>query len=116
MTGNWLQTRGGYLGSPDIGAYLKQWEKARESDGFALRTPSRWKYFRHLLDVSWTYGEIRTPRHRAYSYIQAVAELFLGYDHVHLLDEARLKRKQMAGSFAGESAAAGNKGAVPEKG
>jgi hypothetical protein len=37
-----------------------------------------------------------TTRHRAYSYVRAFAALVLGYHHVHLLDDARLKRKQMA--------------------
>ena len=113
---NWLQQRGENMSSADIGAYLKQWEKAQENDGFALSTPSRWKYFRHLLDISRTYGEIMTARHRAYSYVRAFAALFLGYHHVHLLDEARMRRKEMAGPSAGASATAEKKRAVAEKG
>jgi hypothetical protein len=56
--------------------------------------PGRWKYFRHLLGFPWTYGEIMTKRHRVYSYIRAYAALVLGYHHLHLLDDARRKRKE----------------------
>ena len=41
-----LQKSGEDTSSADIGAYLKQWEKAQECDGFVLRKPGRWKYFR----------------------------------------------------------------------
>jgi glycosyltransferase involved in cell wall biosynthesis len=90
----WLQKHGENIDSPDIRAYLMQWVKAQERDGFVLKTPSRWKYFRHLIDYPRTYGKIMTPRHRAYGYLQAFAALFLGYHHVHLLDDVRMKRKQ----------------------
>ena len=105
---NWLQKHGQDPSSPDLRAYLKQWKKAQESDGFALRAPSRWKYFRHLLDFPWTYGEIMTPRHRAYSYLRAFAALFLGYHHLYVLDEVRMKRKRLFTSSA-------EKNLAPEK-
>ena len=105
---NWLQKHGQDPSSPDLRAYLKQWKKAQESDGFALRAPSRWKYFRHLLDFPWTYGEIMTPRHRAYSYLRAFAALFLGYHHLYVLDEVRMKRKRVFASSA-------EKNLAPEK-
>jgi glycosyltransferase involved in cell wall biosynthesis len=92
---NWLQKHGEDVGSPEIRGYLKQWVKAQESDGFALRAPSRWKYFRHLIDFPWTYGEIMTQRHRVYSYIRAFAALFLGYHHLYVLDDMRVKRKAL---------------------
>jgi glycosyltransferase involved in cell wall biosynthesis len=103
---NWLQKHGEKIDSPDIRAYLKQWVKAQERDGFALRTPSRWRYFRHLIDYPWTYGEIMTPRHRAYGYLQAFAALFLGYHHLHLLDDIRMKCKGLFTSSAGKGLAA----------
>jgi glycosyltransferase involved in cell wall biosynthesis len=112
---NWLPKHGHDLHSPDIRAYLKQWPSAQERDGFALRTPSRWKYFRHLMDLPGTYGEIMTARHRAYSYVRAFAALILGYHQVHLMDEAHTKRKQTAGSFARESDTAKEKRVVTEK-
>jgi len=111
----WLRIHGHELHSADIRAYLKQWTKAQENDGFILDAPSRWKYFHHLLDFPLTYGEIMTPRHRAYSYLRAFAALFLGYHHLHLLDDARAKRKQMGGSSAGESVAEKKKKAVAGK-
>jgi glycosyltransferase involved in cell wall biosynthesis len=92
---NWLQMHGADLNSTDMRAYLEQWIKAQEKDGFALRAPGRWKYFRHLLGFPRTYGEIMTPRHRAYCYLRALAALFLGYHHLHVLDDARMKRKQL---------------------
>src|SRR5207302_8632678 len=73
---HWLHKYGQDISSRNIRAYLKQWVKAQESDGFVLRAPGRWKYFRHLLDFPRTYGEIMTPRHRAYSYLRALAALF----------------------------------------
>jgi len=57
---SWLDIHGANLNSTDMRAYLKQWVKSQERDGFALRTPSRWKYFRHLLDFPLTYREIMT--------------------------------------------------------
>jgi hypothetical protein len=102
----WLKVNGHKPNSPDIRAYLKQWTRAQESDGFILGAPSRWKYFRHLLDLPWTYGKIMTARHWAYSYLRGFAALFLGYHHLHLLDDAFLKRKQVAGPSTGERVAA----------
>jgi len=112
---NWLPKHGHDLHSPDIRAYLKQWPSAQERDGFVLRTPSRWKYFCHLMDLPRTYGEIMTARHRAYSYVRAFAALFLGYHQVHQLDEARTKRKQMAGSVTREGRTVEEKRAVTGK-
>ena len=92
---NWLQKHGENIDTPDICAYLKQWIKAQESDRFAIEAPGRWKYFRYLLDFPRTYGEIMTARHRAYSYLRAFAALFLGYHHLHVLDDIRVKRKRL---------------------
>src|SRR3974377_1815804 len=35
-----------------------------------------------------------TPGHRTYSYLRAFGALFLGYHHLHLLDELQRKRKR----------------------
>jgi hypothetical protein len=95
---------------------VKQWTKAQESDGFVLRPPGRWKYFRHLLDFPRTYGEIMAPRHRAYSYVRAFAALFLGYHHLHALDDARMKGKRLFGSSAEKSLAADKEKELAAKG
>jgi glycosyltransferase involved in cell wall biosynthesis len=95
---NWLKKHGENVNSPETRAYLKQWVKAQENDGFALREPGRWKYFQHLIDFPQIYGEIMTPRQRAYSYVRAFAALFLGYHHLHHLADARMKRKKMFAS------------------
>jgi len=92
---NWMRRHREDVNSPDIRAYLKQWVKAQESDGFALRAPSRWRYFRHLLDFPRTYGEIMTRRHCVYSYLRAFAALFLGYHHLYALDDLRVRRKAL---------------------
>jgi glycosyltransferase involved in cell wall biosynthesis len=96
----WMQNHGRDLSSRGIRAYLQQWSKAQERDGFVLRTPGRWEYFRHLLEFPQIYGEIMTERHRAYSYVRAFAALFLGYHHLHLLDDLRVKSKGMMLSSA----------------
>jgi glycosyltransferase involved in cell wall biosynthesis len=101
----WLRKHGKDVSSRDIRAYLKQWSKAQERDGFTLRAPDRWEYFRHLLEFPQIYGEIMTERHRAYSYVRAFAALFLGYHHLHVLDDLRVKSKRMANSSVEESAA-----------
>jgi glycosyltransferase involved in cell wall biosynthesis len=101
----WLGKHGKDVNSYDIRAYLKQWSKAQERDGFALLAPGRWKYFHHLLEYLRIYGEIMTARHRAYSYVRAFAALFLGYHHLHLLDDLRVKGKGMMVSSAGKSPA-----------
>jgi glycosyltransferase involved in cell wall biosynthesis len=95
---NWLGKNGHDVKRRDLPAYLMQWKKAQEQDGFALKAPGRWKYFRHLLGYPWTYGEIMTRRHRVYSYLRAYAALVLGYHHLHLLDDARKKRKEWIAS------------------
>ena len=94
----WLQRHGQDLRSTDLRAYLAQWKKAQQQDGFALQAPGRWEYFRHLLGYPWTYGEIMTRRHRVYSYMRACSALVLGYHHVHLFDDARRKRKEWMAS------------------
>ncbi len=94
----WLRAHGQDTDSADIRAYLTQWKKAQERDGFALKAPGRWKYFRHLLEFPSAYGEIMTPRHRVYSYLRAYAALVLGYHHLYLLDDARRKRKDWMAS------------------
>ena len=95
---NWLKVQGENVDTPEICAYLKQWIKAQESDGFAVQAPGRWKYFQHLVDFPRTYGEIMTWRHRTYSYLRAIAALFLGYHHLHVLDDVRLKSKRIFAS------------------
>jgi hypothetical protein len=102
---DWFAKHGHETGSPEIRAYLKQWTKAQERDGFALKVPGRWKYFEHLVEFPQIYGEIMTGRHRANSYLRAFAALFLGYHHLHLLDDLRVKGKGMMVSSAGKSLA-----------
>ena len=94
----WLYRNGHDVRSADLRAYLAQWRKAQEQDGFALQAPGRWRYFRHLLGYPWTYSEIMTRRHRVYSYMRACSALVLGYHHLHLLDDARRKRKEWMAS------------------
>jgi hypothetical protein len=72
-------------------------------DGFALGVPSRWNYFRHLLEYPLVYGKIMSPRHRLYSYIRAFGALALGYEHLHLLDDFRKGYKGMLGKPVQES-------------
>ncbi|HEY6946115.1 MAG TPA: hypothetical protein VI431_13320, partial [Candidatus Acidoferrum sp.] len=94
----WLSRNGHDLRSADLRAYLMQWKRALEQDGFALEAPGRWKYFRHLRGYPWTYGEIMTTRHRVYSYLRACAALVLGYHHLHLFDDARRNGKEWLAS------------------
>jgi len=54
----WLQEHGEKLDAEENRAYLRQWEKAQERDGFTMLAPGRWKSFRHLIDFPPTYGEI----------------------------------------------------------
>jgi hypothetical protein len=86
---DWLQANGQDLEGRDMRAYLKQWDKAQEADTFALIAPGRWEYARHLYEFPRIYGENMTARHRAYSYIRAASALFLGYHHLHVLDDMR---------------------------
>lgn len=95
---NWLERNGHDIRTEDLRAYLTQWKKSQEKDRFALKAPGRWKYFRHLLGFPWTYGEIMTRRHWVYCYLRAYAALVLGYHHLHLLDDARRKRKEWMAS------------------
>jgi glycosyltransferase involved in cell wall biosynthesis len=105
----WLERNGYDLASPDLQAYLKQWTKAQESDTFALTKPSRWKYFRHLLEYPRVYGKIMSPRHRVYSYMRAFGALLLGYDSLYLLDDLRTGYKDIFAKLVRESAFSENK-------
>jgi glycosyltransferase involved in cell wall biosynthesis len=105
----WLQRNGHDLASPNLQAYLKQWTKAQEVDRFALAEPSRWKYFHHLLEYPRVYGKIMSTRHRVYSYVRAFGALFLGYDHLYLLDDFRKGYKGFLGRPAEESAVSEDK-------
>ncbi|MGC2390343.1 MAG: glycosyltransferase [Candidatus Acidiferrum sp.] len=100
----WLERHGHDLASPDLKAYLKQWTKAQERDGFELRKPGRWKYFVHLLEYPRVYRDIKSARHRLYDYVRAFGALILGYDHLHLVDDARRKYKGFLGKPARETA------------
>jgi glycosyltransferase involved in cell wall biosynthesis len=93
----WLESNGHDLASNDLQAYLKQWTKAQELDGFNLHKPNRWKYFRHLVEYPRIYGEIMSARHRLDSYVQAFGALVLGYEHADLLDVFRREYKGMIG-------------------
>jgi glycosyltransferase involved in cell wall biosynthesis len=112
----WLEENGYDPESDDLRAYLKQWTKLQESDGFALRAPSRGKYFWHLVEYPRIYGEIMSPRHRLYSYVQAVGALFLGYHHLHLLDELRNRLKRFLGDSAEETLGADDTEGASAKG
>lgn len=94
----WLHRNGQNIRPRNLRAYLTQWKKAQELDSFVLEAPGRWKYFRHLLSLPWTYGGIMSARHRVYSYMKAYAALVLGYHHIHLFDDARRKRKEWVSS------------------
>lgn len=109
----WLERNGHDLTSPDLQAYLKQWRKAQERDGFELHKPSRSEYFRYLLEYPRIYGDIMSPRHRLYDYIRAFGALALGYDHLHLIDDLRERYKSLfRGSFGGALASEGRKEAT----
>ncbi len=104
----WLKGHGHDLRSSDLQDYLKQWARAQEADSYLLDTPGRWEHFRHLLEHPRIYGINMSARHRAYSYLRAVAALFLGYDRLHIVDDVRGKYKQLfnlpfTGSVADEN-------------
>jgi glycosyltransferase involved in cell wall biosynthesis len=99
----WLERNGHDLASPNLQAYMKQWTKAQEVDGFAIAKPSRWKYFHHLLEYPRVYGKIMSTKHSVYSYVRAFGALFLGYDHLYLLDDFRKGYKGFIGMPAEES-------------
>jgi glycosyltransferase involved in cell wall biosynthesis len=113
---DWLAKHRHEAGSPEIRAYLKQWTKAQERDGFALIAPGRWKYFKHLVEFPQIYGEIMTGRHRANSYLRAFAALFLGYHHLHVLDDLRIRRKRLVGASAENSVSAEKEKVLAAKG
>ena len=96
----WLKRKGHDVVSRDLQAYLKQWTKAQEVDDFELHKPSRWEYFRHLLEYPQIYGEIMS-RHRLYGYVRAFGALVLGYDHLHILDSSRRRYKGLVGEGLG---------------
>ena len=89
---------------------MKQWTKAQEVDGFALAKPSRWTYFRHLLEYP---ARLRSgsclPGIVRYSYARAFGALLLGYDHLYLLDDFRKGYKSILGKPDKESVFSENK-------
>jgi glycosyltransferase involved in cell wall biosynthesis len=111
----WLKSQGYDLDSADLRAYVKQWTQAQERDWFELSAPGRGRFFRHLLEFPLTYGEIMTARHRAYCYLRSFAALFLGYHHLHVLDDLRMKRKQWFTSSAKQGRTAEKENALAAK-
>ena len=103
---DWLKGHGHDLDSADLRAYVKQWTLSQKRDSFELNAPGRARFFRYLLDFPRTYGEIMTPRHRVYSYLRSIAALFLGYHHIQVFDDLRMKRKQWFTSSANRDGAA----------
>ena len=99
----WLTRNGHDVDAAELQSYLKQWDKAQEADGFALRKPGRWNYFTHLLEYPRVYGKIMSPRHRLYSYLRAFGALVLGYDHLHLLDHLHRGTKGVTAKSRQES-------------
>jgi glycosyltransferase involved in cell wall biosynthesis len=93
----WLTERGHDLHDADLGAYIQQWRKAQERDRFLLDAPSRWTFFRHLLEYPRLYGDLMKARHQLYSYVQAFGALFLGYRHFHILEDTRSSYKRVVG-------------------
>ena len=57
-----------------------------------------------------------TQRHQTYSYLRAFAALFLGYHHLHVLDDVRMKRKQLFTSSVEKSVTAEKEKALAAKG
>ncbi|MGC1415979.1 MAG: glycosyltransferase [Candidatus Acidiferrum sp.] len=101
----WLERHGHDLTSPDLQAYLKQWTKAQEKDGFELHTPNRWRYFLHLLEYPRIYRDIKSTRHRLYDYVRAFGALILGYNHLHLVDDLRQTYKGILDKLKRETVA-----------
>ncbi len=78
-------------------------ELACEADEFLLHAPGRLRFARHLVRRAWHYGARMTWRHRLVTYMNAFGSLFTGYEHLHLLDEWRVRIKHM---LTGRSGAA----------
>jgi hypothetical protein len=57
-----------------------------------------------------------TGRHRANSYLRAFAALFLGYHHLHVLDDLRIRRKRLVGASAENSVSAEKEKVLAAKG
>jgi hypothetical protein len=56
-----------------------------------------------------------TARHRAYCYLRSFAALLLGYHHLHVLDDLRMKRKQWFTSSAKQGRTAEKENALAAK-
>jgi glycosyltransferase involved in cell wall biosynthesis len=89
----WLRKHGLDAEGGNVRDYLIQWRKAQEADGFALQAPSRWEFFRHLIEYPVVYRELMSPRQLIYSYLRALAGLALGYRHIRLFDAAHTRYK-----------------------
>ena len=57
-----------------------------------------------------------TRRHGVYSYLRAFAALFLGYHHLYVLDDMRMKRKALFTVSPEKSAAAKKEKALAARG
>jgi hypothetical protein len=56
-----------------------------------------------------------TARHRAYTYLRSFAALFLGYHHLHVLDDLRMERKRWFTSSANQGRTADKEKALAAK-
>jgi glycosyltransferase involved in cell wall biosynthesis len=106
---DWLRRHGIDCQSSNIRDYLRQWEKAQEADRFALRAPTSWEYFKHLVEFPVLYRELMTARQLIYNYVRAFAALLLGYRGLDHFDDFYNRRKHRA-------ARSGNPGASKDQG
>jgi glycosyltransferase involved in cell wall biosynthesis len=84
-----LLDRGFNEKQPPVRSLLDRLALRQETDEFILRTPSRLRFFRHLLVYNRCYGPHLSQRLRFINYCNALGALMTGYSRFYLLDQWR---------------------------
>ena len=85
----WFRSHGYDLAQPTVRATLSRWKTILEREEFAVTSPGRIRFFRHLFESNRNHFGLMTRRLRLINYFNMMGSLVVGYEHFHWLDEWR---------------------------
>jgi glycosyltransferase involved in cell wall biosynthesis len=85
----WFRSHGYNLAQPTVRATLSRWKTILEREEFAVTSPGRIRFFKHLLESNRNHLGLMTWRLRLINFFNMMGSLVVGYKHFHWLDEWR---------------------------